>query len=63
MQGVLPDQGHAEMGHDGENVCSVPVTSDLQPSENAYTRDNVCPVQTARPCLGTEFQFGRVSKR
>lgn len=62
MQGLLPHHGHAGMGVDGEEVFSVLVTSGLQPSRNPYTRDNVCPVDTAWPCLGIEFQFGRVSK-
>jgi len=62
-QGLLPNPGQAVVDHNGEDICSVMVTSDLQPSGNAYTRENVCPAQTAWPCLGMEFQFGRVSKQ
>lgn len=31
MQGLLPNQGHTGLGHDGEEIYRVLVTSDLQP--------------------------------
>lgn len=58
MEGLLTDQGHAGMGHDGEDVA--PLWWHLTYSFQGILMPETTSAQTS---LGTEFQFGGVSQR
>lgn len=57
MESLLTDQGHAGMGHDGKDVT-------LFCWHLTYSFQGMLIPETmsGQPSLGTEFQFGRISK-
>lgn len=58
MEGLLTDQGHGGMGHNEEDVA--PFWWHLTYSFQGMF---VPETMSGQPSLGTEFQFGRISKQ